>query len=237
MRTTTNADVPTRPPAETAGGDRPRSRAWLVVAGIESVAAAIAVVRDLAIPSLVLLLMAAVSLAIRRQGLGSLGLTRFAGWSLVAKTFVLALLWSTFQLAVTLPVAAHVSGERQDLSAFEDLQGNPGLLAALLAAGWLLGAFAEELAYRGYLMTRIREAFGAGRTGLVLAVVLSSVLFGIAHSEQGTVGVLVVTIDGLYFSALRWHYRTLWASVLAHGFNNTIGFVAFFLVGPLYGLW
>jgi hypothetical protein len=25
--------------------------------------------------------------------------------------------------------------------------------------------------------------------------------------------------------------------VLAHGFNNTIGFVAFFLVGPIHGLW
>jgi membrane protease YdiL (CAAX protease family) len=36
---------------------------------------------------------------------------------------------------------------------------------------------------------------------------------------------------------LRYRYRTLWASVLAHGFNNTIGCVAFFLVGPLHGLW
>jgi len=25
--------------------------------------------------------------------------------------------------------------------------------------------------------------------------------------------------------------------VLAHGFNNTIGLVAYFCVGPIYGLW
>ena len=38
----------------------------------------------------------------------------------------------------------------------------------------------------------------------------------------------------IYFSALRWRFRTLWAAVLAHGFNNTIGLVTFFLVGPIY---
>lgn len=36
---------------------------------------------------------------------------------------------------------------------------------------------------------------------------------------------------------LRLRYGTLWAPVLAHGFNNTLGFVTFFLVGPVHGLW
>jgi membrane protease YdiL (CAAX protease family) len=71
----------------------------------------------------------------------------------------------------------------------------------------------------------------------VVSVLASSVLFGIAHTEQGLVGVAIVTIDGIAFSVLRHHYRTLWASALAHGFNNTIGFVAFFLVGPIHGFW
>jgi uncharacterized protein len=230
-----------RTPVPIDGGTQARdhagSRAWLVVSGIEAIAATAAVLRDLLIPSLVLLAMAFVSLVIRRQGLGTLGLTRFQGWGLVGKTFAFAVLWSVFQVSVTMPIANHVSGEKQDLSAFEDLQGNVGMLAALLVAAWLLGAFAEELAYRGYLLTRIRQAFGNSRVGLVIAVALSSMLFGFAHSEQGLIGVLVVTIDGVYFSVLRLHYRTLWASVLAHGFNNTIGFIACFLVGPIYGLW
>jgi uncharacterized protein len=213
------------------------SRAWRVMAAIEAFAAAAAVLLDLLIPSLVLLAMAVVSLLIWRQGVGSLGLARFRGWGLVGKTLGFAVLWSAFQLSVTMPVANHVSGRKQDLSAFEDLQGNVGLLLALLVAGWLLGAIAEELAYRGYLLTRIRQTFGKGRFGLVLAVLVSSLLFGAAHSEQGLVGVLIVTLDGIYFSLLRLHYQTLWASVLAHGFNNTIGFIAFFMAGPIYGLW
>jgi membrane protease YdiL (CAAX protease family) len=36
---------------------------------------------------------------------------------------------------------------------------------------------------------------------------------------------------------LRMRYRTLWAPVLAHGFNNSIGLTAYFLAGPMYGLW
>jgi CAAX protease family protein len=223
--------------ANTDPGHDPRATAWRVVSAIEATAAAFAVILDLTIPSLVLIAMAAASLMIRRQGVATLGLRRFSGWGLVGKTFAFAVLWSLFQFTVTMPVANHVSGTRQDLSAFEDLQGNVGMLAALLVAGWLLGAFAEELAYRGYLLTRIHDAFGDGRVGLLVAVLASSVLFGIAHSEQGLVGVLIVTIDGIYFSLLRLHYQTLWASILAHGFNNTIGFIAFFMVGPLYGAW
>jgi membrane protease YdiL (CAAX protease family) len=63
------------------------------------------------------------------------------------------------------------------------------------------------------------------------------VLFGLGHTEQGLLGVVVVTLDACVWSVLRIHYRTLWAPVLAHGFNNTLGFITFFLVGPVHGLW
>jgi len=204
---------------------------------IEALAAVLAVLGDLLIPSVVLLAMAAISLAARHEGLRALGLWRAPVRRVAGAVFVLTLLWSVFQLSVTMPIAFHVSGRRQDLSGFDELQGNVGLLALLLVVGWLLGAFVEEFAYRGYLLTRVREALGSGRVAVFVAVVLSSVLFGIAHTEQGAIGVLVVTLDGLFFCAVRYRFHTLWASILAHGLNNTLGFVTFFLVGPVYGFW
>jgi membrane protease YdiL (CAAX protease family) len=66
---------------------------------------------------------------------------------------------------------------------------SPGVLAVLLLCGSTPGAFAEELAYRGYLQTRLTQAFGFGKVAVLIAVLLSSVLFGIAHSEQGEIGV------------------------------------------------
>ena len=65
----------------------------------------------------------------------------------------------------------------------------------------------------------------------------SAVLFGLAHTEQGAIGVALTFLDAVVFSVLRLRYRTLWASVVAHGANNTIGLVAFYFVGPLHGLW
>lgn len=214
----------------------PSSR-WAVWSSLEAVAAAVAVLLDLLIPSLVLLAMAVVSLAARRAGPGTLGFRSLGGWRVAGKVFLLTVVWSGVQLSVTMPVANHLSGQEQDLDAFADLQGNLGLLVVLLVVGWVLGALAEEVAYRGYLLTRLRGALGSGRVGAVLAVVLSSALFGIAHTEQGVVGAAVVTLDGIFFCALRYRFRTVWAAVLAHGFNNSLGFFAFFLAGPVYGLW
>ena len=65
----------------------------------------------------------------------------------------------------------------------------------------------------------------------------SSLLFGLAHTEQGIIGVVVTLLAALFFRFLRPRYRNLWAPVLAHGFNNTIGLTAAFLAGPVYGLW
>ena len=46
---------------------------------------------------------------------------------------------------------------------------------------------------------------------------------------------LALRREGL--SVLRLHYRTLWASILAHGLWNTLGIVGFFLVRPVNGFW
>ncbi len=212
------------------------SRRWTILTAVEIVAASCAIIADLAIPTLVLLAMAGVSMVVRGDRPASFGF-RGASGRLAGKMLAFAAAWSVFQLAVTMPIANHLSGTRTDLSAFDDLQGNLAMLLGLLVLSWTLAAVGEELAYRGYLQTRMATLFGAGSLGVVLAVVLSSILFGIAHSEQGIVGVVVIALDGVAFSVVRYRHGTLWASVLAHGFNNTIGFIAFFFVGPIYSLW
>jgi membrane protease YdiL (CAAX protease family) len=213
------------------------TRTWAVVAASEVLLGILVVLADLGIPTLVLLFIAGVGLGLRRQGLGSLGLHAAAALPLAAKMLAFAVVWSLFQLAVTMPVANHLSGSKQDLSTFDGLEGNVGMLLTLLILSWTLAAFGEELAYRGFLLTRCREVFGSGILGTAIAVLATSLLFGFAHSEQGAIGVLVVSLDAVAFCLLRLHYGTLWAPVLAHGFINTLGFLAFFFVGPIYGLW
>jgi membrane protease YdiL (CAAX protease family) len=211
---------------------------WRTIAAIEVGLAAGAVVLDVIVPTIAILGLVAASLALRREHLLTLGLRRLADPARTAlAVLVLVVAWTLFQLAVVMPVLNHLTGTRQDLSELADVEGSPGLLAVFLMLTWTVAAFGEEIVYRGYIPTRITDAVGRTGAGLAVAAVGSSLLFGLAHTEQGVIGVVVTFLDGLFFTALRLRYRSLWAAILAHGFNNTIGLVALFLVGPVYGLW
>jgi uncharacterized protein len=217
---------------------RRRGRGWTALAALELALATVAVARDLWLPTLVLLAMAALSLALRREWPASLGFHRLSLPGRAAVTIVaLTVAWTVLKVALVIPVLEHVTGQRQDLRQFAELQGNWPLLLTLLAVSWTLAAVGEEAAYRGYVLTRLTDVLGCGRAGMTVAVVASSALFALAHTEQGLVGVALTFLDALLLAELRLWFGTLWAPVLAHGVNNTLGLTTYALLGPVYGLW
>jgi uncharacterized protein len=214
---------------------RPRHLGW---AGLEVAAAAAAVVLDLLIPALAILAVAALSLVFRRQSPASLGFHRLA--APVRTTGVVALLvvgWSLLQVGLVMPILERATGETQDFGVFADLQGDVGLLVMLLVASWLLGALVEETAFRGFVVTRLTDLIGGRVAAKVVAVIGAAALFSAIHTEQGAVGLAVTFLDGLFFGWLRFHYASVWAAVLAHGFSNTLGLLVFFMWGSMGGLW
>lgn len=210
-----------------------------MVAAVEVVLVVVAVLADLLIPTLVMLVLATLSLAVRREWLSTLGLVRVQQPGRLLLTLLgLTAGWTFVQIGLIIPLLERITGRTQDMSQFDDLHGNLPLLLVLLALSWTLAAFGEELGYRGYLQARLADVLGPGRSGVVLAILLSSAVFGLAHTEQGVVGVATTALDGIFFALLmRLSASGLWAAVLAHGLNNTIGLIATFLVGPIYGLW
>jgi hypothetical protein len=223
-------------PSGVVGGDR--KGWWTGLAAVEVAVATVAVVADWFIPSLVLVAMAGVSLVARRRPPRTLGFHRpDRPWRLLGQMLLFAAAWSVLNVALLIPVTNHVSGQRQDVSAFTDLQGNLGLLGVYVALSWVVAALCEETAFRGYLLTRLTEVVGSGPAGVTAAVLVSSMLFGFLHTEQGLVGATVSGVAGAVLTALRYRFRTLWAPILAHGFDDTIGFTWFYLFGPVYGLW
>jgi hypothetical protein len=216
-----------------------RKNSWRILAILELVAASLVILFDVLLPTVVILGIVAISLLIRREGLSTLGfIKREKPLRMVLVVFLLVVVWSLFQLGIVMPVLNRLTGTTQDLSAFADLQGNlPGLLI-LLALTWTLAAFGEEVVYRGFLQRRVFDLLGTSTLGVAMAIGFSSILFGVAHMEQGVVGVVLTFLDAVFFSLLKLRYSgNLWASILAHGFSNTLGLVAFYLVGPIYGLW
>jgi hypothetical protein len=156
-----------------------------------------------------------------------------AGFVLVA-----VVVWQLVTFGLTMPLLNRLTGTTQDLSGFANLKGNLCQLLGLLLVSWTIAAVGEELVYRGWLPLRLREILGSSRTALWLTIALSSVIFGLAHLEQGLIGVILTTLDALFYHWLKRRFDgSLWATILAHGLSNTVGLVIFFFTGPMYGLW
>ena len=212
---------------------------WDIITLIEIIAAATIIIFDVFIPTIPILGMITISLLIRHENIASLGFKKIKNGLQMAGVVLLSVAtWQLLQIGLTMPVLNHLTGTRQDLSAFVNLKGNLSQLLLYLVLTWTLAAFGEELVYRGYLLKRLGELFGSNFIGLILAVGISSLLFGVAHTEQGFIGVILTTLDALFFSWLNLKYdNNLWASTLAHGFSNSIGLFTFYFMGPIYGLW
>ena len=152
--------------------------------------------------------------------------------------FVSVVFWQLFQIGFTMPILNRLTGTTQNLSTFSDLKGNLGQLLLFLTLSWTLAGFGEEIVYRGYLQKRLGDLFGFAAFGQIMIVGVSSLLFGLAHTEQGVIGVTVTFLDAIFFTWLKMRFdNNLWAAILAHGFSNSIGLITFYFVGPIYGLW
>ncbi len=147
-------------------------------------------------------------------------------------------LWKTLLVAIiayvavmgTITVAAsfvlNVLGERPDVSRFNNIQSNLPLLLLWLLLSWIIGGFGEELIFRGFLMNRLAQVFGGTRVAWAAALVLQAVIFGLGHSYQGAIGIIVTGVTGLAMGAIYLIVkRKLWIPIIIHGLNDSVGFI------------
>ncbi len=179
----------------------------------------------------VLFLLAWVALRARRLGWRDVGLAIPQRPVTIAMIGIaLGIMLEVFQLAVTGPVLTWAFGREPDLSEFAALRGNLLNTAAIIALSWVLAACGEELVYRGYLLNRLADVTGRSRIGCMMSVLLSSVIFGLAHSYQDITGIVEEGIAGAALAAIYLGFgRNLWAPIFAHGAQNTVAFVLIYL--------
>ena len=225
-----------------SGEASPRRRLWaaaelLLAAALVIGANVLDVVPVSETPWLVLL--GWLSLRLRGLTWKALGLRRPRSWIItiaVALTAGIALqLISEF---VTEPLIERLTGQTADLSSFRSLVGNLPATLLMLALVWVLAAFGEEMAYRGYVLERAAALGQHSSSAYLVAVVVVSLLFGLGHYYQGVAGVVNSAFSGLFFGALYLAGGSnLWLPILAHGFSDTIGLglIYFGLVPELRG--
>jgi hypothetical protein len=171
-----------------------------------------------------LLVLGWISLRLRNMTWRQVGMAAPTNWP---RTLLVALIagcaMEALELFVTQPILVHLFHQPPDLSALDELYHHPGALALALALTWSLAAFGEELVWRGYVLNRIAEVLGAIRGRFVIALLLSSAVFGLAHYDQGITGVTENIIDGALLACLYLAAgRNLWVPILAHGITDTV---------------
>jgi membrane protease YdiL (CAAX protease family) len=143
---------------------------------------------------------------------------------------VAGVLMELFAVFVTTPLISGFFGVEPDHSSLKDIRGNLPLLLIFLALSWTLAAFGEEICFRGLLMKRLAQVFGEGRAAWAAALLLSSVLFGWGHTEQGASGSVQEGLSGLILGILFLSAkRNLVVPIVAHGVSNTLAFVLIYL--------
>lgn len=135
-----------------------------------------------------------------------------------------------FAVFVTTPWISAFFGVEPDYSELEEIRGNLALLLVFLALSWTLAAFGEEVTFRGFLMKRVAELFGGSRAAWVASLLLSSMLFGWGHTEQGVSGWVQEGLSGFLLGVLfLLAGRNLVVPIVAHGVSNTLAFVLIYL--------
>ena len=185
--------------------------------------------------NIAMLIVVWLGLRLRRQGVDYLGLTLgFNGWKPVAMGFakslaVLVLALAGFMFGSIIMVNITGIPQQADTSGYNYLQGNLPLLLVSLVSIYFVSSFGEEVIYRGFLITRLEDLLGSSRSATWVAVVASSLIFGLAHFGWGIVGVVQTTFMGLALAASYLIFRrNLWILVLAHVYLDTA------LIVPLY---
>ena len=120
--------------------------------------------------------------------------------------------------------------EGADMQGFAFLHGNLPMLLIVLPAVYLNASFGEEVIYRGFLITRIAELGSDSKFARWLGLLISSVLFGLVHSDWALVGIVQMACMGFTLgTSYLLVNRNLWVTILAHGYLDTILIVQMYL--------
>ncbi|WFU20060.1 CPBP family intramembrane glutamic endopeptidase [Bradyrhizobium sp. CB3481] len=132
-------------------------------------------------------------------------------------------LMSSFAVAVILVLAQMVlwSGG-QSANPLFTVKGAGGLLV-LLIGGCIAGPIMEEFVFRGFMFRGWSESF----LGPIGAIVLTSALWGMYHTQYDWSGRLWIFVVGLVLCTFRWRSGSTWLAVVVHsGLNMFIFFTS-----------
>ncbi len=178
-----------------------------------------------------LLLLGWLSLWLRRLRWKDVGWRRPESWPrTLALGIAIGASAEVLGYTVVNPVLLRLTGEAATANGLAFLRGNLPALLVLLAFTWPLAAVAEEMVYRGYVLNRLVDLFGRSRLGWGISLVLSAVMFSLAHGQYGLRFIATSSLMGLIEGgSYLLKRRNLCLPIVIHGMSNTISLTLLFL--------
>ena len=188
------------------------------------------------IANILMLIYVWIGLKLRGESWKDFGLTfKPISWGDSIKLLLLSLLVFVLALAgfiIGSIIMANITGipEGANMTGYDYLKDNIGMLLLTLAGVYIVSSFGEEVIYRGFLITRISQIGTDSKKATIIAIILSSIIFGLIHYSWGPMGMVQTGFMGL---ALGICYiklkRRLWILILAHAYMDTILMVQMYL--------
>ena len=144
-----------------------------------------------------------------------------AGAAGVAWLFSAAFAAALSALGVRLP--------REDVAVFRLLPSGPAGIAFTVLLLVVVAPFAEEVIYRGVLLSALSDRWNG-----VAGLAVSTVVFSAVHLSLG--GFVPLLVAGALFGLLFIKSRSLWVAIAAHSAYNALGVVALF-ASKASGVW
>jgi membrane protease YdiL (CAAX protease family) len=171
-----------------------------------------------------------VALRWRGQRWSDLGLHKPANWLRFLKHVVFGfatMLVAAYAIRHLIIAPLHLRSH-----GFPALQGNQAGFIALTICALAGVGLNEELQFRGFLQNSFTRAFDGGTTGRYAAVIVTGLIFGLAHLSWGAggmvyAGLLGILLGGIYL----WAGGNLWVPVILHSLFDVNRAVQFFLYG------
>ncbi len=121
----------------------------------------------------------------------------------------------------------HLHLQTNDQFILQQSKAAPLSTYATLIVSVLIAPVCEEVFFRGFVFPGLLCGMSPA-----WAIVLSALIFGVAHADPGSFAVLFFI--GLALAFVRWRTDSLWPSILLHMLNN--GVAALLIVLAMHGM-
>ena len=147
-------------------------------------------------------------------------------WSFLL--FVIALL--SFILGSVIMSILTGTTAQPDVDNYLYLRENPWIFLVSLLGVYLVSSFGEEVVYRGFLIQRISWLLEGIKFGKTCSVLISAVIFGLAHYTWGITGMVQTGFMGLVLGTFHIRFtNSLIILILAHVYMDTLLLASIYL--------